>query len=303
MTQATCRRFVADQLGVWPTPMQRVDDRLWIKREDLNGFGFGGTKVRALEKIMNAAISTSASALVTGGRRDSNWVALASLAARRAGLGFHAVLDPGDTEPTAVALMRRWGAVVHTASAAGPGPVNATIARLAHELDALAVPRGGASPGGVAGYRPLAAEIVAQVADRPVDIVVAMGSGGLAAGLLVGLDAVLAPPERDDVRVCAVPVGKSPQQAVEVLTRLTVASGGSPASCRLPTRLQVRPARHDLQPERARIEEQHGVLLDPVFAGPAWATYLADRPGDRACVLVASGGLPAVVDQSVQMRQ
>lgn len=300
----TGRSSGAGPLGLWPTPMQQLDDRTWVKREDLNGFGFGGTKVRALEPIIAAASSAGVRAFVTGGRRDSNWVALAGLAARRAGLEFHAVLDPGGSETTALALMRRWGAVVHAAPAAGREPVNATIEKLAGGLDGFAVPRGGTSSDGVAGYSPLAAEILAQVRVRPVDLVVAFGSGGLTAGLLRGLDALLPVPERDDVRICAVPVGKAPEQAYAVTAALTATHDGSGSlSCRLPARLSILPVQADPTSECARIEECTGVLLDPVFAGPAWATYLADRPADRACVLVASGGLPATFDHAGKARR
>lgn len=299
MTQTMQPSSTSHQLGLWPTPMQQVDSRLWIKREDLNGFGFGGTKVRALEPILSAATAAGARTLVTGGRRDSNWVALAGLGARHLGLEFHAVLDPGDTEPVAVALMRRWGATVHAAPAPGPDPVNTTIARLAHELHGFGVPRGGASPAGVAGYKSLAAEILRQVPERPLDIVVAFGSGGLTAGLLMGLDGLLTPPERDAVRVCAIAVAKSRSQALDVTLRLTAGDlpvGSPPAA----SHLQILQPRRGSRRAGSQIAERTGVLLDPVFAGPAWSTYLADRPHDRGCVLIASGGLPAVIDQSLE---
>lgn len=74
------------QLGIWPTPLQTVDGGagIYAKRDDLCGFAFGGSKVRALEPLLDDTLSREARRIVVGGRRDSNWVALA--AAARLGL-------------------------------------------------------------------------------------------------------------------------------------------------------------------------------------------------------------------------
>ena len=108
-------------LGIWPTPLQNADERagIYVKREDLCGFAFGGSKVRALEPLLGEALGREARTIVTGGRRDSNWVALAAAAAAQLGLRCHCVLDPGSSRPSAIALAERFGARVHTARPTG----------------------------------------------------------------------------------------------------------------------------------------------------------------------------------------
>ena len=52
-----------------------------------------------------------------------------------------------------------------------------------------------------------------------------------------------------------------------------------------------------------RVEARCGTLLDPVFAGPAWHAFCAQRPDPgRAAVLVSSGGLPAYFDATQRER-
>jgi 1-aminocyclopropane-1-carboxylate deaminase/D-cysteine desulfhydrase-like pyridoxal-dependent ACC family enzyme len=110
-------------LGLWPTPLQAADAAagIYVKREDLCGFAFGGSKVRALEPVLAEARGRGAPSIVTGGRRDSNWTALAAAAAAWLGLRCLCVLDPGSAETLAIALARRSGATLHTASRPGKG--------------------------------------------------------------------------------------------------------------------------------------------------------------------------------------
>lgn len=289
-------------LGIWPTPLQRVPGRpeVFVKRDDLCGFGFGGSKVRALEPLLAAALRQGADTLVVGGRRDSNWLALAALAAARFGLACHCVVDPGRSTPLAIGLMSGAGAHIHEAAAPGTAPVNAVIGRLVTELGpgAVGIARGAAEPLGVGGYGRMVDEILDQLDEPgPVDIVVPLGGGGLATGLLIALDAV---PLDRDIAVHAIPVAKDVEVArtavADLIRQATDDSIAQSAMGRL----------HVLPPAKAvggkgpadQIAGACGVLLDPVFSGPAWRTYASAVPlgSQRLTVLVASGGLPARFD-------
>lgn len=294
------------RLGIWPTPLVPLAGAggVYVKREDLCGFAFGGSKVRALEPLLAQAVRSGAQSLVVGGRRDSNWVALAAIAAARFGLDCHCVYDPGAAATSAMALARRFGPTTEVAAASGAAAVNAAIDAAVARLgpSAFGIPRAGADGVGVLGYRPMMAEILAQLpTPAPVDVVVALGSGGMAAGLLLGT-----PPGAGDreVIVRAVPVAKSARQATHaVRTLLTMvrdrrladvdvdaALGGlrilpRADACAAPTALTL------LAGTRG------GTLPDPVFVRPAWDAFTREpRDPARAVVLVASGGLPAVFD-------
>jgi D-cysteine desulfhydrase len=306
------------RLGLWPTPLQRLEDRgLYVKREDLCGFAFGGSKVRAIEPLLADALAHGASSLITGGRRDSNWVALTALAAARLGLRCHCVLDPGLGRPLAMRLARQAGATLHTAPEPGAAAVNATVAALAGELgpSAYAIARAGAAPLGVAGYRAMAGELARQLPSGPADVVMAIGSGGACAGLLLGLSEMQAAGEAHprDLRIVGVPADKSAAQATAAVRRLVeqalterpgAASGGAAQTAEdMLRQLCVLPRAEGRSRLADRLAARSGVLLDPVFAGPAWHTYCTSRAertaaGDRrAVVLVASGGLPARFDE------
>ena len=94
------------KLGSWPTPLiraRRLEARLGcgpllVKRDDLSGFAVAGSKARALEYLLGAAIADGHDALVVGGVATSNFCQAAAVAARIAGLGCHIVL-PGHPPP------------------------------------------------------------------------------------------------------------------------------------------------------------------------------------------------------------
>lgn len=282
------------ELGLWPTPLQPVDAGLWIKRDDQCGFAFGGSKVRALEPIMARALGSGARSMVTGGRRDSNWLALTAFAARRLGLELHAVIDPGSSVTTSIRLMAHWGARIHQAAAPGSGPVNAEITRLAGTIHACPVARAGASAVGVGGYLPLAAEIADSVPDTPLDVVVGVGSGALAAGLALGFHRRLGPGTSAGVRICAVPATGRPDDAGRAIGRLTHVAAPAIADAAL-RRVEVLP-RVPTGDAGSAIASRAGVLLDPVFVGPAWQTYLSVPRNGRAAILLASGGMTGFLD-------
>ncbi len=82
-----------------PTPLMEAPrlaaamggPELWIKRDDLTGFGFGGNKIRGLEFLLADALAQGADTLVTGAAPQSNSVRATAAAAAHAGLAMVAV--------------------------------------------------------------------------------------------------------------------------------------------------------------------------------------------------------------------
>lgn len=196
-------RFARTPLAVLPTPLAEAPrlaealgvGSLFVKRDDLTGFAFGGNKARPLEFLVADAISAGADTLLTGGAAGSNFCAAAAAAARRAGLGCELVIAGPPASPgPALALALSWGAVVRWTGVPARDSVDAGLPAAAAELEARGrrpylIPRGGATGLGAIGYALGAAELHEQLAGRglrDVRVIVPVGSGGTLAGLVAG---------------------------------------------------------------------------------------------------------------------
>jgi len=183
-----------------PTPVQEVfGDGIWVKRDDLTAAPYGGNKVRKLELLLADARRRGRRSLLTLGGEGSNHVLATAIYGRALGFAStHAVLFPqpaSDEVTRRLALFRELG--VGVARVAGKPLVPFGLAgrmlaslRLGHGTP-YAIGPGGSSSLGALGYvgaaLELAEQIAAGVCPEPREIVVPLGSGGTAAGLLLGL--------------------------------------------------------------------------------------------------------------------
>jgi D-cysteine desulfhydrase len=187
-----------------PTPLKRMHrleaalqaGPLYVKRDDLTGFGVAGNKARALEYLMGAAVEGGADVLVAAGSPSSNFCAAAALAAATVGLDCD-LLFPG-TPPAApsvnVELARATGARLLFGVVGSREELDDAVVEHANALRAegrrpYPLPRGGATPVGGIGYVYAARELADQC-DRAgiqvATVVVATGSGSTQAGLIAG---------------------------------------------------------------------------------------------------------------------
>lgn len=189
-------------LGASPTPVRRLEvgaagAQLWLK--DDGAFApHGGNKARKLEWLLAEAERRGAKTIVSGGAIGTNH---GLAVARYAGdLGIRTVLvlvpQPEDDRVRAqLARIRESGAEVHLApnpaAAAAVGAREVARAALRDRSRPILMPPGGSTAAGCLGYVEAALELGRQVRDRqlpePQRVVVAVGSGGTAAGLLLGL--------------------------------------------------------------------------------------------------------------------
>lgn len=186
-------------LGAYPSPLEDRPDlaRLFgaqffmVKREDLNGSPFGGNKLRAIEWLLPAA----GRAIVTMGGYGSTWCAALAALAEQTRARVHAALFPQPWSSTVAGTLSTTvarGEVFLAASRWGLPLAIAGAWRAARRGGPVSwIPAGGATPVAVLGSVNAALELVAQVGDRgwprPEAIVVPLGTGGTAAGLLVGM--------------------------------------------------------------------------------------------------------------------
>ncbi len=297
-------------LGVLPTPLAPAErlraalgcGPLWLKRDDLTGFAVAGNKVRALEHLLGDALARDVDVLVTGGGPDSNFVAGAAQAARVAGLGCELVVWGEHRATTSLALAADAGARVHPLGDDRRDRVDVEVERLAAELAGhgrrpLAVPRGGSTAVGAAGFARAAAEVVAQWRERePPTVLLPVGSGGSVAGLLAGLAAAGA-----DWPVVGASVSRPPEEItvkVVALARDTACLGGTPAP--RPDLLTVVDARGPgfgtaSAADRAAadlVRRTEGVLLDDTYGAKAAAVALEHLAHTTGPVLLwLTGGI------------
>lgn len=191
------------RLGSAPTPVRRLEHlglgvEAWLKDEGAFGDGgWGGNKVRKLEWIIAEARRRRRETLFTVGGIGTHWGLAAALYGRDHGLRtvlglVHQPVDDHVREQTR--RIDASGAAVHRypstwrLRAAAPYLLArySRRGRLPYYL-----PPGGSSPVGALGYVETALEIAAQVEagelPEPGTVVTAVGSGGTAAGLTLGL--------------------------------------------------------------------------------------------------------------------
>jgi len=172
---------------------------IWIKNDGLYGTIYGGNKPRKLEFILPAVRRRGATTIITFGGLGTHHGLATALYGRQQGLRTVLLLvdQPlNDTVRRQLCWLHQAGATLHYTATARrtrllvplilPRYVDWRRRKLPYLL-----PPGGSTPLGTLGYVNAALELADQVAARelpePQTIVVALGSGGTAAGLLLGL--------------------------------------------------------------------------------------------------------------------
>jgi D-cysteine desulfhydrase len=183
-------------------PLRRLSQELggpliWVKRDDLTGFGLSGNKVRKLEFCIADALAQGCDTLLTCGGVQSNHCRATAVAARQQGLGVHLVLrtDEPPSHDGNLFIDQLLGASISYISrqeyAAGIGPIYIKLqeyyAAQGHKV--YTMPVGASDEVGLWGYINACAELVADFAGHgiaPQHIICATGSGGTQGGLTVG---------------------------------------------------------------------------------------------------------------------
>jgi 1-aminocyclopropane-1-carboxylate deaminase/D-cysteine desulfhydrase-like pyridoxal-dependent ACC family enzyme len=173
--------------------LSRPGSDLWIKRDDLTHEVYGGNKVRKLEYLLAEALTGGATRVVTVGAMGSHHVLATTYFGGRAGLGVEAVLVPQPSTEHALEVLRadlRLGLKAFPVNSWSGVPIAFARRVIA---GAWPIPIGGSNVSGSMGYvraaRELASQVRAGELPEPDVCVVALGSGGTAAGLAAGFAA------------------------------------------------------------------------------------------------------------------
>jgi D-cysteine desulfhydrase len=178
-----------------PTPVRELREGLWLKDDGAFGSGgWGGNKVRKLEWLLGRA-GTNSKRILTFGGRATNWGLATALYGREHGVETILALVDQPMDDHAVAQFARIqasGATIHLTRGRRRTVAALPYLWLRHGAPTV-LPPGGSTPLGAVGYVAAAFELAEQVRagtlPEPDHVVCAVGSGGTAAGLVVGLQA------------------------------------------------------------------------------------------------------------------
>lgn len=205
-----CRSLPHVPLGTFPTPLERLDRllaaidpcrslaALLVKDDGRSSPIYGGNKVRKLELVLGEALRRGAIEVLTFGFAGSNHATATAVHASAHGLRSISMLLPQANAPyvgTNLLVSDAAGAELHAYDSV-PELSAGVVAQMArHRVRSgrwpFVIAPGGSSALGTVGFVAAAFELADQIekaGDKPPDLIyVALGSGGTAVGLALGL--------------------------------------------------------------------------------------------------------------------
>lgn len=186
----------------YDTPLQRLSrlepllglEHVYIKRDDLNGVGPGGNKVRALEYLLARAEADNADVVIASGQADSNLCTLTAASCRKRGLRCLLVHNSGEPacQKGNMILNKLLGVERIFIGEKSEQERNHFVAELAAKIRSkggapFVIENGATTPLGAVGYAHLPVELSRSPAHADIKrLFVAGGNGGLAAGIIFG---------------------------------------------------------------------------------------------------------------------
>ena len=247
-------------LEVRETPVERWElegTSLLVKRDDLTTPTLGGNKARALELLL-AGVGRDDVLLTVGSTGSTHALAVAHFGARL-GARTEVITWPQEEHDVSLATAARLREIARVTTAWSPptAMLRATARRVFRRV--RWIPAGGSSPLGALGHAAAALELADQLgrehAPPPDTLVVPLGSGGTAAGLLVGLALAGLPTRVLGVRV--VPRVVANRRRVLALARRAASLFGERAGVAAPAIDEARFAMEDTQYGGAYARETH----------------------------------------------
>jgi D-cysteine desulfhydrase len=267
-----------------PTPVRRLErlaPSLWMKDDSHTAPLWGGNKPRKLEWLIADAMARGRRTLLTFGGLATNHGLATALYAREQGLGcVLALVDQPVDEHVERQLERIHASGAHVYVTRGKKRTVAALPWLMlRHGRAYLVPPGGSSPVGSLGFVEAALELAAQVRagelPEPGTVWCALGSGGTAAGLALGLRLAGL---RTKVRAVHVNDGLTlTEQTIVRLARRTPVGGDDLNEVAVVHGYLGAGYGHGTDAAHAAIDrarEAEALTLDPVYTGKTMAAVL-----------------------------
>jgi len=294
-----------------PTPLQVIKfegKNFFIKRDDLTGCELSGNKVRKLEYLLYDAKKTNADIIFTCGGDQSNHARAATIAAKKIGLNTKLFLWGKKTSSVNgnLFLNKMYNAEIRYLNKRNYDNVNEImfderIKLLKKKKNAYVLPEGGSTTLGIWGYIDFIDELKNQVDLNSVNsIVAACGSGGTAAGMMVG-----AALNNSEIKIVAVNVLYSKDEIKKKILQL--AEGcilDYKLNCKInPENLIIldgysKEGYKKISQSKIKLSKKFaaetGILFDPAYTGKSFSAYyenyLAKGKGKKN-IFVHTGGL------------
>jgi D-cysteine desulfhydrase len=273
--------------GNYPTPVQLLSQlstartALWVKRDDQTHPTYGGNKVRKIGRLLDDAQRRGKKKVVTIGAIGSHHVLTTGIFAKSVGIEVEAIVV---AQPATTHVLENARADIAQGITLFPAPsyLHAGLLLAVRVLNgAYYIPAGGSNRIGASGFVDAATELAEQVRrgelPEPDLIVVAMGSGGTAAGLVAGLAK-----QGMSTRVLAVTVAEPAWLVERGIRSLTKECAEAADRCSILNRLEQtrsylgRGYGHVTEAGvRATAEAaKAGLVLDPTYTAKAFAATL-----------------------------
>lgn len=306
------------KLSNLPTPLDELKvlgkkyglKKLLIKRDDLTGFAGGGNKARKLEYDFAEVLKDDYDVVLTAGGIQSNHARMTAAAARKLGIDVKVVLGGPDFKKFKGNLLLDVlfsAEIRYLVDDDSNDHLTSEMNKWADELKRegrkpFVLPIGGSTGLGALGYVKAMHEISQQLADKKVQIVMAVGSCGSFAGSILGAKMFF-----NDARIIGISVSRTSQAIIERTKEIILESSEI-----LKQKINVNEIKIECydqyyveyglitkEGKNAILEcaNLEGIILDPIYTGKVMAGMidLAQKniiDKELTTIFLHTGGLP-----------
>jgi D-cysteine desulfhydrase len=280
------------KLSNLPTPLDdlgRIGEKygfkkLIIKRDDLTGFAGGGNKARKLEYDFAEILKKGFDVVLTAGGMQSNHARMTAAAARKLGLDVKLVLGGPDFKKYEGNLLLDvlFGAEIrYLVNDDANDHLTSAMNEWADELrnrgqNPVVLPIGGSTGLGALGYVNAIKELEAQLNEKKVQLVLAVGSCGTFAGSILGSKMFL-----PEARIIGISVSRDSGEIIRRTKEIIGESAGILQEKIYPDKTEIE-CYDQYFVEYGMITKEgknailecanlEGILLDPIYTGKVMA--------------------------------